>query len=72
MNLCYDHSHGAANVRVHCLNCDRGVWMADAIIDLDGPQFQAYYCRPCLATKLLQDALPETCAHEGCLRKHKS
>lgn len=46
-----DTNPGAYAVRVPCLTCGRMLLLADAVIDLDGPAFQAYYhdtaeCRP--------------------------
>lgn len=47
MRLVYDHSPGAYSVYVSCLNCGDRVLMADTVIDIDGPAFQAYYCNAC-------------------------
>jgi hypothetical protein len=43
MKLTRDHSDGALAVSVSCLTCGRMVRLADALVDLDGPAFEAYY-----------------------------
>lgn len=40
---CHD-THGQ---RVRCYACKVELQLADAFADLDGPSFEAYYCRPC-------------------------
>jgi hypothetical protein len=46
-----DRNPGAFAVRVQCLTCGKLVQLSEALIDPDGPAFQAYYhdrpeCRP--------------------------
>jgi len=47
MHLKRDHSPGAYNVRVQCLECYKLHTLADSIVDMDGPAFRAYYCSDC-------------------------
>ena len=43
MRLAKDHSAGARAVSVPCIVDGRMVRLADAVSDLDGPAFKAYY-----------------------------
>ena len=42
-----DQSAGAHAVSVSCLKCRRRIQLSSAIVDLDGPAFEAYYCASC-------------------------
>jgi hypothetical protein len=65
MRLVHDHSIGASVVYVPCYVCSKILLLADAIIDADGPAFQAYYCRSCLPPTA---KIPNTCNRDGCRR----
>lgn len=47
MKYVQDHSLAAGNISVPCLACGKMVRLCDAIIDLDGPAFKAYYHEKC-------------------------
>lgn len=59
MRLVEDHNPGAYAVKVQCLKCGHMVLLANTVIDLDGPSFKAYYCKP-----------HDKC--EGCVPKEES
>jgi len=42
----HDNSAGAHAVQVSCYRCGARIWLHQALADLDGPAFQAYYCVP--------------------------
>lgn len=65
MNLTTDHSDGAYAVRVQCFACKAMLLLADAIIDLDGPAFEAYYHRGCIP---FGAEFPNSCKRPGCAR----
>lgn len=44
----HDDSAGAHAVSVPCYVCGRMVRLCDALCDLDGPAFEAYYCPACV------------------------
>lgn len=48
MRLVKDHSAGAYVVSVPCFKCAKMLSLSDAVMDLDGPAFQAYYHANCL------------------------
>jgi hypothetical protein len=48
MRLTVDHSAGAHNVQIQCYVCKAMLGLCDALIDLDGPAFEAYYHKACL------------------------
>jgi len=68
MRLIFDHSAGAQAVNVTCLTCNRTVRLADALIDPNGPRFQAYYHRACTPEGSKIDS--GTCRRNGCKREH--
>lgn len=68
MRLCYDHSPAAGEVRVSCYRCGRMRPMAEMLMDLNGPSFQAYYCPECLPAEEPKQVTP--CTRYGCLRRH--
>lgn len=48
MNLQPMNPPAADDSRVTCFgDCGRIVWLSEALCDLDGPPFKAYYCRRC-------------------------
>lgn len=68
--LVTDHSLAASAVFVPCLRDDckgkhRMVLLCDAVIDLDGPAFRAYYHAECAP-----QGWPEACKVDGCTRSH--
>lgn len=64
--LVVDHSAGARAVSVSCLKGDGMVKLADAVVDLDGPAFQAYYHAACAPAG---DITPNReCELAGCTR----
>ena len=42
-------SKGANDVSVRCLICDRWLKVSEAMCDLDGPAFVAFYHRACIS-----------------------
>lgn len=48
MKLAKDHSIGAHAVSVPCYKCGSMLRLSDAVMDLDGPAFEAYYHATCL------------------------
>ncbi len=62
MNLIVDHSIAAGNVRVPCYQCSKMLPLSEALIDLAGPPFQAYYHLTCLPPNTaLPSHNPPTC-----------
>lgn len=63
--LVTDHSLAAAAIRVPCLYCGKMLLLAEAIVDLNGPAFRAYYH---------SDHAPlgdvASCNVDGCKRPH--
>lgn len=48
MHLVTDpHGHANDTTSVPCLRCRQLVRLSEAVIDLDGPPFEAYYHTPC-------------------------
>jgi hypothetical protein len=45
--LVRDRNPGAHEVRVLCLACGHWLYLSEALIDLDGPAFEAYYHAEC-------------------------
>ena len=54
MNLIQDKNPGAYAVSVQCLTCGKMLRLADALIDTEGPAFQAYYHRGCVSWKAVR------------------
>jgi hypothetical protein len=71
MRLVYDHSPGARAVSVPCLACGVMVRLSDAIIDLEGPPYRAYYHVQCLPVGA-PDRAPcsQQQTPDGCLLEH--
>lgn len=51
-----DHSH--TNVGVYCLACGKHVWLHDAIVDIEGPAFKAYYHQGCVPKTTPEQEVP--------------
>lgn len=51
MRLIKDTSPGARAVYVSCIReeCRKSIRLSDAVADIDGPAFLAYYCPSCAA-----------------------
>lgn len=59
-----DTSAGARAVRVRCLVCGTRRPLVDMYADLDGPPFEAYYCRPA-GDRIISE---RTTQPDGCVR----
>lgn len=69
MRLVTDHSLGATACRVPCLVCGTMVPLVQAQIDLDGPEFKAYYHRGCLPNGQKPAGHNSECLSWDCRRK---
>ena len=47
MKWLHDNSAGAHAVNVRCYVCAKWLQLSQALCDLDGPAFEAYYCHAC-------------------------
>lgn len=65
MKLVRDHSAGARAVYVRCLHCGQSVRLADAVVDTEGPAFEAYYHERCLPEG---HPVVRQCSTFGCTR----
>ena len=69
MRLVVDHSLGAGQIRVPCLREDckgphRTLYLSEALIDMEGPAFGAYYHKECV------DGEHAPCGTAFCNRDH--
>ena len=66
MRLVRDHSDGAYAVSVPCLAGDGMVRLCEAVIDIHGPAFQAYYHQKCAPDGDVPPCNRDGCAHPEC------
>lgn len=67
MKCMVDHSDGAYAIQVACSKCKMTLRLADAVMDLRGKPFEAYYHKLC-AEDLLDHRETLRCYRNGCTR----